>query len=303
LTAFLPLFANNILPILLIAAVGFVIQRIFNLDPRPLSQTVFNVFTPALVFRLLYLTPMNAHQIGQMGILAMASMLLVGAAAWLIARALRLPPRMAAAFLLVSMFPNAGNYGLSLTDFAFGNEALAWSSVFFIVSSMAINSLGVYIATVGRSSPGQALKGLLRVPAVYAIPLGLLFRYAQLELPAPLWRPIELLSDATIPSMIIILGLQISKATFPRENGLLPIALGLRLLFSPAIAFVLVRLMGFQGPALQASLIEAAMPTAVLTSVLALEFDVEPDFVSGTILASTLLSPLTITPLLAILGA
>ncbi len=303
MTAFLPLFANNILPILLIAGIGFAIQRIFQLDPRPLSQTVFNVFAPALVFRLLYLTPMNGHQMAQMGLLALASILLVGAAAWLVARWLQLPSRMAAAFLLVSMFPNAGNFGLSLTDFAFGSQALAWSSVFFIVSSMTTNSLGVYIATVGRSSPRQALKGLLRVPAVYAIPLAFLARSLQIDLPTPIWRPIELLSNAAIPSMLIILGLQISKASFPRHNGFLPLALGLRLLLAPAIAYLLTLFLGFEGPALQASLVEAAMPTAVMTSVLAVEFDVEPDFVSGTILLSTLLSPLTLTPLLAFLGA
>jgi predicted permease len=47
---------------------------------------------------------------------------------------------------------------------------------------------------------------------------------------------------------------------------------------------------------------EAAMPTAVLTTVIALEFDVEPDFVTGVVLATTLLSPLTVTPLIAALG-
>jgi predicted permease len=45
------------------------------------------------------------------------------------------------------------------------------------------------------------------------------------------------------------------------------------------------------------------MPVAVLTTVLALEFEVEPSFVTAAVLITTLLSPLTLTPLLAILGA
>jgi predicted permease len=57
------------------------------------------------------------------------------------------------------------------------------------------------------------------------------------------------------------------------------------------------------GPAQQAVVLEAGMPVAVLTTILATEFDVEPTFVTTAVLITTLLSPLTLTPLLAILGA
>jgi predicted permease len=40
------------------------------------------------------------------------------------------------------------------------------------------------------------------------------------------------------------------------------------------------------------------MPTAVLNSILASQYDVEPEFVSSAILFTTLLSPLTLTPLI-----
>jgi predicted permease len=44
------------------------------------------------------------------------------------------------------------------------------------------------------------------------------------------------------------------------------------------------------------------MPTAVMTTVIATEFDIHPSFVTTVVTATTLLSPLTLTPLLAILG-
>jgi predicted permease len=43
------------------------------------------------------------------------------------------------------------------------------------------------------------------------------------------------------------------------------------------------------------------MPVAVITTIIALEFDVAPAFVTSTVFVSTLLSPLTLTPLLAYL--
>jgi len=45
------------------------------------------------------------------------------------------------------------------------------------------------------------------------------------------------------------------------------------------------------------------MPTAVMMTILATEYNVEPSFVTTVVFTSTLLSPLTITPLLAYLGA
>jgi predicted permease len=77
----------------------------------------------------------------------------------------------------------------------------------------------------------------------------------------------------------------------------------MRLLVSPFVALLLIPLFGLAGPARQALVLEAAMPTAVLTTVLATEFNAEPSFVSTTVLVTTLLTPLTLTPLLAFLGA
>jgi len=45
------------------------------------------------------------------------------------------------------------------------------------------------------------------------------------------------------------------------------------------------------------------VPTAVLVTVLATEYNIKPEFMTTAVFTSTLLSPLTITPLLAILGA
>jgi len=47
--------------------------------------------------------------------------------------------------------------------------------------------------------------------------------------------------------------------------------------------------------------LEASMPTAVITTILAVEYDLDPIFVTGIVVVTTLLSPLTLTPLIAYL--
>lgn len=302
MSSLIQLFADNLFPILLVATIGYIIQRTFNLNPRSISQVVFNVFTPALVLKLLIVTDIQAGDIGRMVLFAAVIMLMMSLISWLLSKTLRLGEGLTSAFILSATFANTGNYGLSVNQFAFGEQALAFASLYYITSSLMINSAGVFIATVGRVQPKRALLGLLKVPAVYAIPAALIIRTSGIELPVMLSRPIDLLGSAAVPCMLIVLGMQISNSGLPRQRGLLGLTVLLQLLLAPIIAVILAPVLGLSGVAYQAGIIESATPTAVLTSIIALEFDVEPEFVIGSILVSTLLSPLTITPLISFLS-
>ena len=302
MNSLLDIFVFNILPILLIAGLGFTIQKILKLNPRHLSQVVFNIFTPSLVFGLLFDSDIQIADIGRMVAMTFTITLAIMLISWFVARIFRLPKNLSSAFILTAAFANTGNFGLSLNQFAFGNEALAWATIYFIAGSTLTNSLGVWIAAVGRWDIRKALLGVLRVPALYAIPLALILRSSEVELPLVISRPINLLGQAAVPCMLVILGMQIGNSGRPRRLGLLLGTTCLRLVASPALALFLAPLYGLSGAALQAGILEAATPTAVLTSIIALEFDTEPDYIASAILITTLLCPITITPLIAYLS-
>jgi predicted permease len=103
--------------------------------------------------------------------------------------------------------------------------------------------------------------------------------------------------------MLILLGLQLSRANWATHPKPISLASGMRLLASPLITIALIPLFGISGPARQAIILESAMPTAVSTILVASEFNSDPAFVSAVVILSTLLTPLTLTPLLAYLGA
>jgi predicted permease len=67
------------------------------------------------------------------------------------------------------------------------------------------------------------------------------------------------------------------------------------------VALGLASILGISGSARQAGVVLASMPVAVVTTILSLEFDVAPAFVTSAVFMSTLLSPLTLTPLIAYL--
>lgn len=299
MSTLLPIFAANLLPILLVAGAGFLLQRALRPDPRPLAQVAFYILSPALVFQLLVRSNIQAAGLMRMFLLTLFLVLALSGLSWLTARSLGLDRPATAAFVLSATFMNAGNYGLPLNQFAFGDEGLAWASLFFVSSAMLTNSLGVYTASTGRASPAVALRGLLKVPAMYAIPLAFLVRGLQWGVPLPLARGVDLAAAAAIPTMLLLLGMQIGRWGWPGDLRFLGLSGAFRLLLSPALALLLANLLNLDGLALNSSIIEAAMPTAVMTTVLAVEYDARPDLVSGVVLATTLLSPLTVTPLLA----
>ncbi len=294
------LFAEHILPILLVASLGFILQRLLGLDPRPVSQIAFYILAPALVFDLLTRSNIGGPQVIGMMALSVAVICATAALSVLVAKMLKLDPKLSAAFLLSATFMNSGNYGLSLNQFAFGDPGLAWASLFFVASAMMTNSLGVYVASQGKQGSLAALRGLAKVPAVYAIVLALLMKNWGLSLPLPLARPVELLGGAAVPVMLLILGMQIGSAGLSAHRGLLGVSSGIKLLLAPALAAALAPGLLAADLARQVGILEAAMPTAVMSIIIAIEFDVEPAFVTGAVLVSTLVSPITLTALLAV---
>jgi predicted permease len=287
------LFRENLLPILLIAAGGFVLGKAFKIPPRALSQVIFYIFSPALVFRLLTQSQLTNKDIVNTIFFATVYLLILAGLTWASGKLLKLERKMMAAVLLTALFMNAGNYGLPVVKFAFGENALAF----------ATNSVGVVIASSGTTNVVQAIKGLLRLPSIYGLLLGILVLRLDWELPSVLDRTVNLLADASIPSMLVLLGLQFVNLKLDGQVRPLILVTAMRLLVAPLLALGLSRIFGLTGPAYQATILEAGMPTAVLTTVLATEFDSLPSFVTTAVFVTTLLSPLTLTPLLYILGA
>ncbi len=296
------LFAENIFPIITVAAIGFLLQRQFKLDPRPISVTIFNALTPALIFRLTIENTTSGQESIRMVGLVVCLVLTLTVFSYAIARWLKLSSVATSGLFLSVAFMNAGNYGLSLNQFALGQQGLLWASLFYITHVMLMNSLGVFLASSGRLSIRSAIIGLLRVPALYAFLLALIFRLTETTVPAAIFKPIELLGAATIPTMLLVLGMQIARAGMPKNMGLVGLASASRLILSPALAWVFASIFSLTPLASQVGVLEAGMPSAVLAIIISIEYDTDPSFVSSVVLLSTILSPFTLTPLLALLG-
>ena len=116
---------DHILPIFLAAGMGAIFWRVFRPDVRSVARVAFFILSPCLVFSSLSANALPASDFWQLAGFAATTVLVGGALAWVAGRILRLRRSMLAALMLTCMFVNAGNYGLSINLFAFGESAMA----------------------------------------------------------------------------------------------------------------------------------------------------------------------------------
>ena len=236
--------------------------------------------------------------LGQIVSFALITLLVMAFLSWRVVRALRFDRATASAFFLATLFVNAGNYGLPLNLLAFGEEGLARAIVFYATNSFLINTLAVYLASRGHAGVRGPAANVFKFPLIYAVVAALTVNFGGIEVPEPLFRALEIMGGAAIPVLLLVLGIKLSQSSVKEKVGVIGLATFMRLVVGSGVALGIASLMGLEGATRQACVAEASMPTAVLTTVLAVEFDAQPEFVTGTAFSTTLASIFTLTLLL-----
>lgn len=298
----LNVFFNVILPVLIVAGAGAGLKRWRGLSVAPFSQTMLYLLSPALVVDSLLNAELPVDVSGRVigAVVLMTASLVVVVA--MTSRVLGHDRPMRSGFILSTAFPNAGNVGLPVVLLAFGEQGLAIAVIIFATQSILGWSLGVFVAARSHHGGLAPLKQTLKLPIVWAIVVALFLRATGLSPPSFLAEPIHMLGQAAIPVMLLVLGFQLEKGVVGERWLSMGAALAVRLIGSVFVAYLVSVLFGLKDVAQQTFIVVAAMPTAVFTTILAMEFDAAPRFVSSMVICSTLLSFLTLTVLIAMLS-
>ncbi len=294
-------FVDNIGPIFLVAGIGWLVGRYLEIDARQFGRVLFNVFSPALVFRALATSQISLNEFSLL-FLTMASFVgIMTLVAALIARIQTSDKVERTGIILTAICPNDGNLGLPIIDFAFGADVLARAVIIYIAATILNFTIGVYVASSGRNSARQALSHIFKIPVVYAVFAGFVVNILHITLPLPVERSVNLMAQATIPVMIILLGIQLAQAGSLKNLRLVATSVGLRLIVSPLIAFGLALVLDLNATSLAAFVMQASMPVAVATTVFATEFNLNREQIVSSVVASTLFSPISLSILILLL--
>jgi predicted permease len=263
---------------------------------------VFYVFSPVLIFDLMIKNRLALSEAAVVIGFTVTIILTMGLLAYFLGSLLKLERPALISILITTMFANTGNYGLPLVSFAFGEKALPYAGIYFVTTTFLFYTLGVLLASLGHMNIKEAALGLFTVPTVYAVVLAVIVNTWSIVIPTPINRAVQLASDGTIPLMLILLGVQMTQVEFSNNLRAMQLSVALRLLIAPLVALLLAALFGIQGFARQGAMTQASMPSMVSATVLATEYHLDAKLVTAVVFVSTLLSPLTLTPLLVFLG-
>ncbi len=296
-------FVRILLPIFAVIALGALFAKSKKPDFKSISDLTLYFFTPCLIFSGL----IKGHeQLSAFLPRAIAFMVLLTLAFWglslLVGRWLGLDSRGRSAFSLATIMMNTGNYGLPLVLFAYGKEGLAYGVIVLVLFTFPLGTLAVFIASRGRASVKESLREIFMIPLFHAIVLAAIVRGLQVPVPEVVLRAVDLVGQAAIPGLLMLLGMQLARTSI--GSDLVPVLSStfLRLVLSPVLAFLLCALLQIEGLPRNVLILQTSTPSAIIPLLYAVNYDTRPEMVASIIFVSTLLSALTLAVVLFFLG-
>lgn len=290
-------FLGVLLPIFSIFVLGFIGQKKFHLEPKAISTVSVYLMSPFLVFRTFYTTEFNTDYLFLIFftfILCISLVLIV----YIVSFIRSYSRTETCSLILASAFMNNGNYGTPVIFLLFGAVGLDYAIVLMVGQQLVMCTIGIYYAAKGSPEGNgiqSALRAVRRMPIVYGAMAGWLFHFFHIPLSKPIMEAISLVADAAIPTVMLVLGMQLATISLRKMKvRRISLALFLKLAISPTIAFLLTLILPVDEVIKQIMIIVAAMPSAANTTMYALQFETEPEFVSSVTFISTVLSLVTL---------
>jgi len=276
-----------------------------------LNSFVYYVALPALFFVSLARVPVGevfngpflaAFGGGLLGTFAIA--LLVGVFVF--------PTRLAALGLhgLCAVFSNTGYLGIPLLLIIFGEFGSLPGIISTVIMGTVVMGLGIILIEIDLSQGHGPLKILANVargvgksPLILSAGVGLLFSALGVPMPVPLATFGDILGAAASPAALFAIGLFLAGQSMTSKLGEIGWLIILKLIVQPAITWWLAfGVMSMDPTWAAAAVIQAALPTGALVFVLAQQYGIFVQQATATIMASTVVSVITLSLLFAALG-
>ncbi len=240
---------------------------------------------PCLIFTALMKTELDPGALAALSFSAAAAYGALSVVFWGLTLVMGLDRR---TYLAPLIFGNTGNVGLPLALFAFGEAGLGFAVVVFAVMIVWSFTFGVWLV-----SGGGSLLRVVKEPAMGATLLGALFLWQGWKTPVWLTNSLDLIAQLAIPIMLITLGVAVARLTTGRLGRVFILSLA-RAAICLGIAVAVGRFFALEPVALAVLILQVTTPVAVTSYMLAEKYGADAEAVAGLVIASTLLSVITL---------
>src|SRR5699024_2951546 len=183
---------------------------------KSVSSVSLYILFPALAFTTFYTNPLDGEFLYAL-LFSLILMLILTVITIVIARFLKYGRAEIGAMLLGVLFPNSGNYGAPVVLFAINAVAFDYAFMLTVILTLIIISVGVSIASYDNGAAitvREGLRSVMRVPVIYAVVIAIVLQLMNFEIPTAFMEIIEMLGAASIPIVMLILGMQLADMKF-----------------------------------------------------------------------------------------
>jgi predicted permease len=273
-----------ILPVFLVIATGYAYARLrgrgLHAEMVGVNRISAELLCPLLLFSALAASEFDVQANLPLmlagGLIALGS----GVLAWPLARLLGYDPR---TFVPPMIYNNCGNLGLPLAVLAFGKTGLSEAVAMFMAGSLVYFTVGMHLIHRSDHRGWRARLAGLANPMMLAMLTGMLFAVLHISLPPLLLQGLRLSGEASIPLMLLGLGVRMTDVSLKSWRiGLVgalvcPLA-GLVVAFALDLWLPLTAMQRAQ------MFLFASLPPAVLCFIVAERYQQEPDKVAAIVM-------------------
>ena len=294
----------TILSIILMIALGYVLKRIDFLslkDVETLNNLVIYILLPCMIFSALYSADLSLMlSLGILPVVILISSFVTGAVSYFILKRFDIPDKKIWSVVVAVMIANTAFMGYPVNLGVYGVDGLLRAIFCDIATSIIFLILSFVLVLKFGGSTRTAVKKIAFFPPLWGVILGILLNCANIPIGPVLESSINYLGDGTIPLIMLSLGISIDFSGLKRSKSFIVFTSVMKLAFFPLVAYFVASYLGLTGLQHDVSIIEAAMPSGMLSMVLAITYGLEFELTSDCILIDTVISLLTL-PLIMVL--
>lgn len=288
----------TIISIVLMIGLGYFLKRIDFLSEKdidPLNKIVMYILMPCMIFSALYSADMSLlPTLGILPFVILTASIGSGVIAYIILKRLHYDDKKIWSVLVTVMIANTAFMGYPVNLGVYGHPGflraifcdLATICMFLLLSFVLVLKFG---GTVKR-----AFREILLFPPLWAVVLGISFNLLNIPIGPVLDKTVNYLADGAIPLIMISLGLSIELGGLARSKAMVIFTSIIKLGVFPLIALIVVSLLGLTGLQHDVGIIEAAMPSGMLSLLLAITYKLDYELTSDCILINTVISLITL---------
>lgn len=304
---------SALIPVVLLVALGYVAGRLRWMraeSVKDLSNLVFLVLTPALMFRTMGKVDVKQLELLPLATYFVAVFILFGVN--LLWQGLN---RRAAVLALASTFSNTVMIGIAFIGLAYGEAGLVVLLALLSLHAVVLLTAGTVIlelavareaAVAEPRAMWRTVLSAVRNAVIHPVPLpiiaGLLFAQTGWAIPEVVDRPLQWLGNAFGPLALLLVGVTLAGTTVgPHLRGALGLTLVKNLLM-PALVAGLGLLMGLSGLPLVVMIVTAALPMGANVFLFSQRYAVAEELVTASVIVSNAVALLTLPLVMWLVG-